>query len=66
MSYYFFLLYLTAFIGFGLILGFIVLFLAYKNRIALRSLLAPIRIRRSHSLVKSIPLRGPSAPSSKA
>ena len=66
MSYDFFLLYLTAFIGFGLILGFIVLFLAYKNRIALRSLLAPIRIRRSHSLVKSIPLRRPFSPSSKA
>ena len=66
MSYDFFLLYLTTFIGFGLILGFIMLLLAYKNRIALRSLLAPIRIRRSHSLVKPIPLRGSSAPSSKA
>lgn len=66
MSYDFFLLYLTAFIGAGLILGFIALLLAYKNRIALRSFLAPIRIRRSHSLVKPIPLRGSSSPSSKA
>ena len=66
MSYAFFLLYLTAFVGAGLVLGIIVLTLAYKNRIAVRSLLAPIRIRRNHSMIKPIPLRGPSSPSSKA
>lgn len=66
MSYDFFLLYLSAFIGFGLILGFILLLVAYKNRIVLHSLLAPIRIRHSHPLVKPIPLRRPSSPSSKA
>lgn len=64
MSYDFFLFYLAAFIGLGLVVGFFLLVLAYKNRIALRSLLAPIRIRQHHALVKPITLRGAQPPHS--
>ncbi|MEO6698606.1 MAG: hypothetical protein ABIR53_03450 [Paraperlucidibaca sp.] len=66
MSYDFFLLYLSAFIGIGVALGLTLLFIAYKNRIAIRSVLNPIRIRRTHALVRPIALRGSAAPSAKA
>lgn len=61
MSYDFFLFYVAIFIGIGLIAGLCLLVLAYKNRIALRSLLSPIRIRQQAALVKPIALRPPAA-----
>ncbi|REH40531.1 hypothetical protein DFR26_0732 [Paraperlucidibaca baekdonensis] len=58
MSYDYFLLYLSAGVGVGVVLGLILLVLAYKNRIALRSLLSPIRYRRTPALVKPVALDG--------
>jgi hypothetical protein len=56
MSYDYFLLYLSAFIALGMVLGLIAMSLARKNRIALRSLLSPLLYRRGQPLVKPIPL----------
>lgn len=64
MNYDFFLMYVGAFISIGIIIGSILLIIAYKNRIALRSLLSPVRLRRTPTLVRPISLRGSSTSAS--
>jgi len=56
MSYTLFLYFTGFFVGTGMLLGTLLIWLAHRNRIATRRLLAPLDPRRQPSLLRPVAL----------